>query len=221
METKTIFSKASAKASVIELAAKTKHLKSLDKDLLRRYSAGEAKPTVPWVSGDETKQLVRWEVQDKLKTRSKCSRIHQLAYAFIRGVPYRAVESKTPRAGKPPVFDIIEVLEEHLSEEGRQMVVGPWAESALRKEVWYQLLNWAVAEPAHLKVVRLHREHQVAVLKGDENGADQLWVALEVVDAQIEEKWRPWVQRRVARITEEFEARKARKAARKEARKVA
>jgi hypothetical protein len=52
-----------------------------------------------------------------------CSRYHQLAYAFVRGVPYRRVERKTHPGNAPSASIILEVLTDFSKDAGLEHVV--------------------------------------------------------------------------------------------------
>jgi hypothetical protein len=99
------------KDSVKELAAKVRLLKSFREELKRKWRAGDRNPFVEHkTSESELVLLCMTQVVQKLRVRSSCSRYHQLAYAFARGMPYLKVEPKTRPGNRPSVMALVEVL---------------------------------------------------------------------------------------------------------------
>lgn len=99
------------KDSVKELAAKSRQLKNLREELKRKRRAGDKNPSVEHKTSESTIVLLyMYQVIQKLKVRSSCSRYHQLAYAFARGVPYSKLEAKTRSGNRPSVTVLVEVL---------------------------------------------------------------------------------------------------------------
>src|SRR5574337_1597040 len=99
------------KDSVKELAAKTKALKEHKRKLKELRRAGQQRPTIEHRTSENTIVLLDMlSVLEKITIRSSCSRYHQLAYAFARGVPYWKLEQKTRPGNRPAVSVIVDVL---------------------------------------------------------------------------------------------------------------
>jgi len=221
MDTKTIFSVESARSSVIDLAAKCKDLRKIRNDLKTRKRAGEEHPTVPWTSILGEIRISIDGISGKKTIRGNCSRYHQLAYAFLRGVPYRAVEAKSRTN---PLHEVIDVLQEHLTEEGKVMLPGGgWYGSALAKEIAAAVQAWGKEDPFHLAYLRgIQRLNLLEDRgRGGSEEADKLREGLDTIWKALDERQRAWVERRVARMQQRREAAQARLEAAKARREVA
>jgi hypothetical protein len=99
------------KESIKDLAEKTRQLKREKSELKRLRRTGNPKPTIEHRTSESAIVLLDMPaVLDKLRTRSSCSRYHQLAYAFVRGMPYGRVEAKNNSGNRASVTVIAEVL---------------------------------------------------------------------------------------------------------------
>lgn len=209
----TKFSRESAKKSVVDLAAKCKALNIQRETLLARKRAGESNPTIMWDADTPKAYSVGiQDIQFKRAVRGSCSRAHQLAYAFIRGVPRRAIE---PKGDTFPLYSVADVLGEHLSEEGRKICDGPWETSAFRGEVMKELWAWQQADPPRRQYERLVHEWIRLQVQGKSEEAAALSKQMDAVQGQLDEADKLWVEGRKPRWDRQRQAAEARQARRR------
>jgi len=215
---KTLFDVESARSSVIDLAAKCKHLRGLQKELGAQIRAGEKNPSVPWGTDKFGEEITidQAMVDEKRNERRSCSRAHQLAYAFIRGVPYRAVEEDA-RPNPYVPYGVVDALKDHLSDEGRVEVKGMydpdhWWGSPLRKMLHGAVKAWLKEDPRHLAHIRATRDHQDLVDQGlgESETAEKLRDELQALWGALDDRQRAWVQGRLSRMQRQREARQER-----------
>jgi hypothetical protein len=63
------------------------------------------------------------QARDSALSVGRCARYHQLAYAFVRGVPYRRVEQCTRPFNKPSPWVLLDVLVDFSKDKGLDHVI--------------------------------------------------------------------------------------------------
>jgi len=74
--------------------------------------AQEGKKSRIRISRAKTQEAV-WPLAYRKHLIGREARNHLLAYAFLRGIPYRKVEPKCSEFNKPTAFSIFKVVEQH------------------------------------------------------------------------------------------------------------
>lgn len=132
-----IFSRESARSSVIELSQKTKQLKqdrriALAHARAARAAVNERRQPIPayWADSWPVARMERVypptrcvldpnyddvsKLYDRALERGSCARYHGLAYAFLRGRAYRQCEQRTRASKIVSARVLVEVLWHHL-----------------------------------------------------------------------------------------------------------